>query len=95
MERDADTDTNEYKCNDMSKVRVLTTDKNKNKYGKYAVSLGSNGEAIGKNLFKTLRDLDEQNVELIFCEDFEQTDKSEFLKAVMNRIKKAASNIEY
>lgn len=78
----------------LSKIKVLTTDENAPKYGDYAVSLGSNGEEIGKNLFRVLRDLDEQKVELIFCENFAQVDHSEFLQAVMNRIKKAASNIE-
>ena len=95
MELDCININNEYPCTDMDKLRVLTTDQNMDKYGAYAVSLGANEEAIGKNLFKTLRDLDEQGVELIFCENFAQGDESEFLKAVMNRIKKAASNIEY
>lgn len=77
-----------------SKIKVLTTDEHADQYGEFAVSLGSNGEEIGKNLFRVLRDLDEEAVELIFCEDFAQADHSEFLQAVMNRIRKAASNIE-
>lgn len=63
------------------------------KYGAYAVSLGANEEAIGKNLFKTPQDPDEQGVELIFCENFAQGDESEFLKAVMNRIKKLLATL--
>lgn len=79
----------------LDKVRVLTTEKNKNDYGEHVLSLGSNGKEIGKNLFKKLRDLDEEGVELIFCEDFAKEDPSEFLAAVMNRIRKAAINIDY
>ncbi len=80
---------------DMTKIRVLTTDQNMYKYGELAVSLGSDDREIGRNLFRVLRDLDEEGVELIFCEDFEEEYKSDFLSAVMNRIKKAASNINY
>ena len=87
-------DIEKYNGMDLGKVRVLTTEANKDKYGPYSVSLGEGGEEIGKNLFRVLRDMDEEGIELIFCEDFEQADKSEFLKAVMNRIKKAASNVE-
>lgn len=77
-----------------SRVKVLTTDDALVHYKGLGVSLGQNGEEIGKNLFKTLRDLDEQGVLLIFCEDFEELEQSEFLTAVMNRIRKAADNVE-
>lgn len=75
----------------LHKVKVFTTDDALDRYGEFGISLGNNGEEIGKNLFKTLRDMDEMGIELIFCEDFEQIEQNEFLAAVMNRIRKAAS----
>lgn len=79
---------------DDKKIRVFTTDDHLSQYGKYGISLGNDGEQIGKNLFTFLREMDEQGVEIIFCEDFEAEKTSEFLSAVMNRIRKAAENID-
>lgn len=77
-----------------NQVKVLTTDDALEHYNGLGVSLGWSAEEIGKNLFKTLRDLDEQGVLLIFCEDFGELEQNEFLTAVMNRIRKAANQIE-
>lgn len=79
---------------DKSKIKVFTNDEHLDNYGSFGISLGQDGEEIGKNLFKLLREMDEQEVSIILCEDFEKEEKeSEFLSAVMNRIKKAAHNI--
>ncbi len=72
------------------KVGVMATDETKDKYDKAIVkSLGSrkNISIIGKNLFKTLRDFDEEDVDIIISEAFEEKDLG---IAVMNRLKKAA-----
>lgn len=81
-------------CTEANKIKVFTTDDHVKDYGEYGLSLGSDGEQIGKNLFTFLRDMDEQGIEIIFCEDFTQERSSEFLSAVMNRIRKASENIE-
>lgn len=75
-------------------IRVLTTDRNLHLYGEKGVSLGSSSEEIGKRLFRVLREMDEQGVALILCEDFTQSSHADFLEAIMNRIKKAADNIQ-
>ncbi|MDO4710388.1 MAG: L-threonylcarbamoyladenylate synthase [Peptostreptococcaceae bacterium] len=79
---------------DDNKIKVFTTDENRLCYGSFGVSLGKDGEQIGKNLFSFLREMDELGVEIIFCEEFGSEEPSEFLSAVMNRIRKAAENID-
>ncbi len=75
-----------------SQIRVLTKEQNKKFYGEYSVSLGKNADEIAKNMFRLLRKMDEEKVKIIFFEDF--NDGSEFISAVMNRIRKAAENID-
>jgi L-threonylcarbamoyladenylate synthase len=72
------------------KVGIIATDETKDRYDKAIVkSLGSrnNISIIGKNLFRILRDFDEEDVDIIISEAFEEKDLG---IAVMNRLKKAA-----
>lgn len=59
-------------------------------YGDYAYSLGSSSMDLAKNLFTSLRKMDDMGVKLIICECF---GKDELACAVMNRLIKASSNI--
>ncbi len=77
------------------KIRVFTVENNKNMYGSLAQSLGQDPEEIGKNLFTYLRDMDEQGVEVILFEELQLEKSSEFLSAIMNRIRKAAENVDF
>lgn len=73
------------------KVGIMATDETMNSYSKAEVlSLGSrsNLESVAHNLFETLRELDDRNVDIILSEAFEE---KEIGIAVMNRLKKAAS----
>lgn len=54
------------------------------------IYLGSNPVDIGKNLFKTFRDLEYQGVTHIFIEGISEENQG---AAVMNRIRKAAENV--
>lgn len=51
-------------------------------------SMGSTKEEFSTNLFKCLRDMDEKNVGFIFVEAVDESDEG---LAIMNRLKKAAS----
>lgn len=51
-------------------------------------SMGTTKEEVSSNLFKCLRSLDEQKVDVIFVEAVDETDEG---LAIMNRLKKAAS----
>ncbi len=73
------------------KVGIMATDETMNSYSKAEIlSLGSrnNLESVAHNLFETLRELDDRNVDIILSEAFEE---KEIGIAVMNRLKKAAS----
>lgn len=74
------------------KAGIAATDETKDKYqGRTVLSLGSRADVrtIAKNLYSVLRQFDEMETERIYCEAIE----GEHLgKAVMNRLKKAASN---
>lgn len=71
-------------------VAIMASDETEDKYLNTLVkSLGSrkNPENIAKNLFETLRILDDQNVDIIITEAFEEIGVG---LAVMNRLKKSA-----
>ncbi|MCY6958772.1 L-threonylcarbamoyladenylate synthase [Clostridium brassicae] len=72
------------------KVGVMATNETLSEYSNALVkSLGSRKDlySIGKNLFKVLREFDDENVDIILSESFEE---KEMGIAVMNRLKKAA-----
>ncbi|MFL0267188.1 L-threonylcarbamoyladenylate synthase [Candidatus Clostridium radicumherbarum] len=71
-------------------VGILATDETKDKYlDGIIISLGSRNDisSIGKNLFEALRSLDDQKVDLILAEAFEE---DEIGTAIMNRMRKSA-----
>lgn len=71
-------------------VGILATDETKDKYvDGIIISLGSRNDisSIGKNLFEALRSLDDQRVDLILAEAFEE---DEIGTAIMNRMRKSA-----
>ncbi|MGB9740575.1 MAG: L-threonylcarbamoyladenylate synthase [Candidatus Bathyarchaeia archaeon] len=72
------------------KVGILATDETTTYYGSYMVkSLGSrsNLAAIAKNLFRLLREFDQENVDVIIAEG---VPPKELGLAVMNRLRRAA-----
>ncbi|MDD3223438.1 MAG: L-threonylcarbamoyladenylate synthase [Clostridium sp.] len=73
------------------KVGIMATDETMDKYDKKAVimSLGSRKDmmSISKNLFETLRSLDDKEVDVILSEAFE---KKGLGVAIMNRLNKSA-----
>lgn len=77
-----------------SEIRVFTVDQHVASYGSMGLSLGGDSETIGKHLFTFLRDMDEQGVKVILFEELSLESSSPFLAAIMNRIRKAAENIE-
>ncbi|MCY6355494.1 L-threonylcarbamoyladenylate synthase [Clostridium sp. ZS2-4] len=72
------------------KVGIMATDETAKHYSNAIIkSLGSREQLdrIGKNLFKVLREFDDENVDIIVSEAFEE---KEMGIAIMNRLKKAA-----
>lgn len=72
------------------RIGILATDETKDKYVEgIIISLGSRNDvnSIGKNLFEALRSLDDQKVDLILAEAFEE---DEIGTAIMNRMRKSA-----
>lgn len=79
---------------DKSKIKVLTIDDNLSYYGNLGFSLGKNVDEIGRNLFKSLRDMDKLGIEIILCEELNLESKQiDFLNAIMNRLTKASENV--
>ena len=75
-------------------IKILTTDENIHLYGQFGFSLGKNIDEIGKNLFKSLRDMDKMGIEIILCEELNLgSEQVDFLNAIMNRLNKASENI--
>ncbi|URZ07962.1 L-threonylcarbamoyladenylate synthase [Clostridium felsineum] len=75
---------------DNKKVGIMATDETKDKYKNASViSLGSRNDiyTIGKNLFETLREFDDQKVDVILSEAFSEEG---FGVAIMNRLNKSA-----
>lgn len=73
-----------------NKIGILATDETKDKYLQgIVISLGSRNSmsTVGKNLFEALRSLDDEKVDLILSEAFEE---DEIGTAIMNRMKKSA-----
>lgn len=79
---------------DKQKIKVLSIDDNVGLYKGFGYSLGNNLDDVGKNLFKTLREMDKIGVEIILCEEIcLEPDRIDFLNAIMNRLSKASENI--
>ncbi|MDF2698603.1 MAG: Sua5/YciO/YrdC/YwlC family protein [Haloplasmataceae bacterium] len=77
--------------NENKKVGVLATDETKDLYQNCIVlSLGNRNNlfTVAQNLFEVLRSLDDQNVDIILSESFEENGVG---IAIMNRLRKAAA----
>ncbi len=72
------------------KVGVLMLGEKKVAGGDVVMSLGRTGAQAGKNLFALLREMDRKGVDMIIVEGVEETGRG---LAVMNRLRKAASQI--
>ena len=72
------------------KVKVVCLEDRVSVYDGYGISWGKNSLEAAKNLFKILRLMDEQNVEVVY---FEALNSDEISEAVMNRLIKAAGNM--
>lgn len=78
---------NEYKKQG-KKVGILTTEENVNKYDNDIIlSLGNKLDEVARNLFESLRALDDKGVDVILSEGFCEEGIG---VAIMNRLKKAA-----
>lgn len=82
---------NEYKSKNI-KVGIIATEQTKDEYYdniKIVIGNRNNPETIASNLFKTLREFDKLEVEVILAEGIDEIGIG---KAVMNRMEKAAGN---
>ncbi len=66
---------------------VMCLDKNKHKYNCEVLSLGNTLEEVASNLFDTLIQMDKQNIDVVYSEEFESTGLGQ---AIMNRLFKSA-----
>ncbi|WP_347451078.1 L-threonylcarbamoyladenylate synthase [Acetoanaerobium noterae] len=71
-------------------VKVVCLEDRVSLYDDYGISWGKNSQEAAKNLFKILRLMDEQNIEVVY---FEALNSDEISEAVMNRLIKAAGNM--
>ncbi|MGL5330583.1 MAG: L-threonylcarbamoyladenylate synthase [Peptostreptococcaceae bacterium] len=69
------------------KTGVMCLEKNKQKYEGVVMSLGKNLDEIGSNLFSTLIDMDDNEVDIIYSEEFPNNGIG---RAIMNRLLKSA-----
>lgn len=76
--------------NKSDKVKVVCLEDRVSVYDGYGISWGKNSQEAAKNLFKILRLMDEQNIEVVY---FEALNSDEISEAVMNRLIKAAGNM--
>ena len=72
------------------KVKVVCLEDRVSLYDGYGISWGKSSQEAAKNLFKILRLMDEQNIEVVY---FEALNSDEISEAVMNRLIKAAGNM--
>ncbi len=72
------------------KVGILTTNKKNNYSANITTFLGNTPEKIAHNLFEILREMDKQKVDTIIAEGVET---KKLGLAIMNRLKKAASEV--
>ena len=71
-------------------VKVVCLEERVSLYDGYGISWGKNSQEAAKNLFKILRLMDQQNIEVVY---FEALNSDEISEAVMNRLIKAAGNM--
>ena len=71
-------------------VKVVCLEERVSLYDGYGISWGKSSQEAAKNLFKILRLMDEQNIEVVY---FEALNSDEISEAVMNRLIKAAGNM--
>ncbi len=73
------------------KVGIMATEQNRDKYQGNVIVIGDreNPESIAGNLFRTLREFDKMAVDIILAEGIKEDGIG---KAIMNRMKKAASD---
>ena len=76
--------------NNSDTVKVVCLEDRVSLYDGYGISWGKNSQEAAKNLFKILRLMDEQNIEVVY---FEALNSDEISEAVMNRLIKAAGNM--
>ena len=76
--------------NKSDKLKVVCLEDRVSLYDGYGISWGKNSQEAAKNLFKILRLMDEQNIEVVY---FEALNSDEISEAVMNRLIKAAGNM--
>lgn len=76
--------------NKSDKVKVVCLEDRVSLYDGYGISWGKSSQDAAKNLFKILRLMDEQNIEVVY---FEALNSDEISEAVMNRLIKAAGNM--
>ncbi|SKB31562.1 L-threonylcarbamoyladenylate synthase [Acetoanaerobium noterae] len=76
--------------NKSDKVKVVCLEDRVSLYDGYGISWGKNSQEAARNLFKILRLMDEQNIEVVY---FEELNSDEISEAVMNRLIKAAGNM--
>ena len=76
--------------NKSDKVKVVCLEDRVSLYDGYGISWGKSSQEAAKNLFKILRLMDEQNIEVVY---FEALNSDEISEAVMNRLIKAAGNM--
>lgn len=69
------------------KTGVMCIKENENKYNDITISLGNTMEEIGHNLFDTLIQMDDKNVDVVYSEDFGNVGLG---SAIMNRLIKSA-----
>lgn len=82
----------ENKRNEGYKIGIICTEETKKSYGHAIIkSIGSRSqeESIAHNLYKVLREFDEEDVDYIYSESFYRDGIGE---AIMNRLQKAAGN---
>ncbi len=72
------------------KIGVMTTKPNINLKADVVKYIGNDPESFGRNMFRVLREFDEEGVDVIISEGLEDI---ELGLAVMNRLRKAASEI--
>ena len=74
---------------EQKKVGVMTVNKNQNYNAELVKFLGRDLDTIAKTLFKNLREIDKEKVDVIIVEGVKTNDLG---LAIMNRLKRAAAH---
>ena len=73
--------------NNNLKTGVMCLEENKYKYDGFCISLGKTLDEVGSNLFGTLIEMDNNNIDIIYSEEFPNEGVG---RAIMNRLLKSA-----